>query len=118
MPPPATLRGRCRGRASRKADGTGQPGHPARGRMAGNGARRSWRWRKDGQGMKVGIPAEVKNNEFRVAITPSGVHELTRAGHEVYVQQRAGVGSSIPDEDFVAAGARILPGADDVWQAG
>jgi alanine dehydrogenase len=68
--------------------------------------------------MKVGIPAEVKNNEYRVAITPSGVHELTRAGHEVFVQQGAGVGSSIPDEDFVAAGARILPGADDVWQAG
>ena len=68
--------------------------------------------------MKVGIPAEVKNNEYRVAITPSGVHELTRAGHEVFVQQGAGVGSSIPDEDFTAAGARILPGADDVWQAG
>src|SRR5690348_15020420 len=68
--------------------------------------------------MKVGIPAEVKNNEYRVAITPSGVHELTRAGHEVFVQQGAGVGSSIPDEDFTAAGARILPGADDVWRAG
>ena len=68
--------------------------------------------------MKVGIPAEVKNNEYRVAITPSGVHELSRAGHEVFVQQGAGVGSSIPDEDFTAAGARILPGADDVWQAG
>jgi len=69
-------------------------------------------------GMKVGVPAEVKNNEYRVAITPSGVHELSRAGHEVFVQQGAGVGSSIPDEDFTAAGARILPGADDVWQAG
>ena len=68
--------------------------------------------------MKVGIPAEVKNNEYRVAITPSGVHELTRAGHEVFVQQGAGVGSSIPDEDFIAAGAQILPGADDVWQTG
>ena len=71
-----------------------------------------------GELMKVGIPSEVKNNEFRVAITPSGVHELTRAGHEVFVQRGAGVGSSIPDEDFVAAGARILPGADDVWQTG
>ena len=55
--------------------------------------------------MKVGIPSEVKNNEYRVAITPAGVHELTRAGHEVFVEQGAGVGSSLPDEDFVAAGA-------------
>jgi len=68
--------------------------------------------------MKVGVPKEVKNHEYRVAITPAGVHELVRAGHEVYVQQNAGIGSSIPDEDFVAAGAAILPTADDVWQAG
>jgi alanine dehydrogenase len=66
--------------------------------------------------MKVGVPKEVKNNEFRVAITPAGVHELARSGHEVFIQQDAGVGSSIPDADFVAAGARILPAADDVWQ--
>jgi len=68
--------------------------------------------------MKVGVPKEVKNHEYRVAITPAGVHELVRAGHEVYVQQSAGLGSSIPDEDFVAAGASILPSADDVWQVG
>ena len=68
--------------------------------------------------MKVGVPKEVKNHEYRVAITPAGVHELVRAGHEVYVQQNAGTGSSIPDEDFVAAGATILPSADDVWQIG
>jgi alanine dehydrogenase len=68
--------------------------------------------------MKVGVPKEVKNHEYRVAITPAGVHELVRDGHEVYVQQSAGIGSSIPDEDFVAAGAAILPTADDVWQAG
>jgi len=68
--------------------------------------------------MKVGVPKEVKNHEYRVAITPAGVHELVRAGHEVYVQQNAGTGSSIPDEDFVAAGAAILPSADDVWQVG
>ena len=68
--------------------------------------------------MKVGIPKEVKNHEYRVAITPAGVHELVRAGHEVFVQQDAGTGSSIPDADFVAAGATILPTADDVWQAG
>jgi alanine dehydrogenase len=68
--------------------------------------------------MKVGVPKEVKNHEYRVAITPAGVHELARAGHEVYMQQSAGIGSSIPDEDFVAAGATILPSADDVWQVG
>jgi alanine dehydrogenase len=68
--------------------------------------------------MKVGIPSEIKNNEFRVAITPAGVFELSRAGHEVYVQSGAGAGSSIADADFVAAGAKILPGADDVWATG
>ena len=65
--------------------------------------------------MKVGIPSEVKNNEFRVAITPAGVFEFTRAGHEVFVQAGAGTGSSIADEDYVAAGATILDEADDVW---
>src|SRR5579863_130127 len=68
--------------------------------------------------MKVGVPAEVKNHEYRVAITPAGVHELARAGHEVYVEADAGKGSSLPDEDFTAAGARILPTADDVWGTG
>jgi alanine dehydrogenase len=67
--------------------------------------------------MKVGVPTEVKNHEYRVAITPAGVHELARAGHQVFIQQGAGTGSSIPDEDFVAAGAAILPTADDVWTA-
>jgi alanine dehydrogenase len=65
--------------------------------------------------VKVGIPREVKNHEYRVAITPAGVHELVRGGHEVIVETQAGVGSSIPDEDYVTAGARILPTADDVW---
>jgi alanine dehydrogenase len=68
--------------------------------------------------MKVGIPSEIKNNEFRVAITPAGVFELSRAGHQVYVQSGAGAGSSIADADYVAAGATILPGADDVWATG
>jgi alanine dehydrogenase len=67
--------------------------------------------------MKVGVPTEIKDNEFRVAITPSGVHELVRAGHDVVVQTGAGVGSSIPDEDFVAAGAQLLPDADAVWSS-
>src|SRR5579862_7587023 len=68
--------------------------------------------------MKVGIPREVKNNEYRVAITPAGVHELVRGGHQVVIEAEAGVGSSIPDGDFVAAGAEILPTADDVWDEG
>lgn len=68
--------------------------------------------------MKVGIPREVKNHEYRVAITPAGVHELVMNGHEVLVEREAGVGSSILDEDFVAAGARILDTADAVWEAG
>jgi alanine dehydrogenase len=65
--------------------------------------------------VKVGIPREVKNNEFRVAITPAGVHELVRNGHQVSVERGAGNGSSIPDVDFAAAGATILETADEVW---
>ena len=68
--------------------------------------------------MKVAIPREVKNNEYRVAITPSGVHELARNGHEVYIEADAGVGSSITNEDYVAAGAQILGAAEDVWATG
>ena len=65
--------------------------------------------------MKVGIPREVKNHEYRVAITPVGVHELVQHGHEVIVEQGAGVGSQIPDEEYEAAGATLLGSADDVW---
>lgn len=65
--------------------------------------------------VKVGIPREVKNNEFRVAITPAGVHELVRYGHQVFIEQNAGVGSSITDDEYVSAGAQILPTADEVW---
>jgi alanine dehydrogenase len=68
--------------------------------------------------VKVGIPTEIKNHEYRVAITPAGVHELVASGHEVLVQRDAGVGSAIPNEAFQAAGARILDTADDVWGAG
>jgi alanine dehydrogenase len=68
--------------------------------------------------MRVGIPREVKNNEYRVAITPSGVKELVAHGHTVFIEKDAGVGSSIHDEEFVAAGASILPTADDVWGIG
>jgi len=65
--------------------------------------------------VKIGIPREVKNNEYRVAATPSGVHELVRHGHQVYVETDAGTGSSISDEDYAAAGAQILDSPDDVW---
>src|SRR5215475_1757601 len=67
--------------------------------------------------MRVGVPKEVKNHEYRVAITPSGVNEFVRNGHEVFIEAGAGIGSSIPDEDFVAAGAQMLPTADEVWQS-
>jgi alanine dehydrogenase len=66
--------------------------------------------------MRVGVPTEVKNHEYRVAIAPAGVHELTRQGHDVLVQAGAGTGSSITDDEFTAAGAKIAPSAEDVWQ--
>jgi len=65
--------------------------------------------------MKVGVPTEVKNHEYRVAITPSGVHEFTRHGHHVTVQAGAGLGSSILDAEYAAAGATIADGHDRVW---
>ncbi|ABL81992.1 MULTISPECIES: alanine dehydrogenase [unclassified Nocardioides] len=65
--------------------------------------------------MKVGVPKEVKNNEYRVAITPIGVHELTAHGHQVYIERGAGEGSSIHDEEYAAAGAQIVPDADSTW---
>jgi alanine dehydrogenase len=68
--------------------------------------------------MKIAVPAEIKNNEFRVAITPAGVHELVAAGHEVFIQSGAGKGSSISDEDYSSAGAKILPDAVTTWNTG
>ena len=65
--------------------------------------------------MKVGVPTEIKTDEYRVAITPSGVRELTEHGHEVLVQSGAGEGSTISDDDFTAQGARILPDAETVF---
>src|SRR5215217_964103 len=62
--------------------------------------------------MNVGVPTEIKTDEYRVALTPSGVRELTDRGHEVLVQAGAGVGSAIPAEHYVAQGARIVPDAD------
>jgi len=65
--------------------------------------------------VKVGVPKEVKNHEYRVAITPIGVHELTAHGHEVFVEKGAGIGSQIDDAEYVGAGAKILDGPDEVW---
>ena len=68
--------------------------------------------------MRVAIPSEVKNHEYRVAITPVGVAELVSHGHEVFIESGAGLGSSISDSDFAAQGATILPDADATWAAG
>ncbi len=65
--------------------------------------------------MRVGVPTEIKNNEYRVAITPTGVAELTRRGHHVVIQAGAGEGSAISDADFKSAGAEIISGATHVW---
>jgi alanine dehydrogenase len=65
--------------------------------------------------VKVGVPTEIKLDEYRVALTPSGVRELTDNGHEVVVQAGAGEGSAITDDDYAAQGARILPDADAVF---
>src|SRR3954453_14962573 len=65
--------------------------------------------------MIVGVPTEIKPDEYRVAITPIGVRELTEKGHEVIVQAGAGEGSAISDDDFAAQGARIAPDAASVF---
>ena len=65
--------------------------------------------------MIIGVPKEIKTHEYRVAITPSGVHEFRQHGHDVVIERAAGQGSSIVDADFRAAGARIVDTADQVW---
>src|ERR1700760_3741207 len=65
--------------------------------------------------MKVGVPTEIKTDEYRVALTPAGVRELTDAGHQVFVQSGAGEGSAISDEAYAAQGATIVPDADAVF---
>jgi alanine dehydrogenase len=66
--------------------------------------------------MKVGVPSEIKTDEYRVALTPIGVRELAERGHEVMIQSGAGVGSAIADADYAAQGASILPDADAVFE--
>ncbi|MDY5584767.1 MAG: alanine dehydrogenase [Arcanobacterium sp.] len=65
--------------------------------------------------MIIGVPKEIKNNEYRVAITPQGVNALVGHGHTVYVEAGAGIGSSITDDEYLAAGAQLLPTAAEVW---
>jgi alanine dehydrogenase len=65
--------------------------------------------------MRIGVPTEVKNHEYRVAITPAGVHELTGRGHHVAVQAGAGAGSAITDDEYRAAGAELVPAAEQLW---
>lgn len=68
--------------------------------------------------MRISVPTEIKNNEYRVALTPSGVHDLAVAGHEVFVQRGAGLGSSMTDEEYADAGATLLDDAAEVWARG
>ena len=68
--------------------------------------------------MRIGIPKEVKSNEFRVSVTPSGVAELVHRGHDVVVEKSAGVGSSFSGEEYIEAGATMVDTADDVWKQG
>ena len=66
--------------------------------------------------MNIGVPKEIKNNEFRVAITPAGVKEFVNNGHSVFIETSAGTGSAISDSDYQAVGATIPKSADEVWQ--
>jgi len=65
--------------------------------------------------MIIGVPKEIKNNENRIALTPAGAAELVKRGHEVYVQANGGNGSGFPDEDYITAGAKMLPTIEDVY---
>ncbi|SDI02945.1 alanine dehydrogenase [Paenibacillus naphthalenovorans] len=67
--------------------------------------------------MIISVPREIKNNENRVAITPAGVSTLVQAGHQVKIETRAGIGSGFADEDYAAAGAKIVQTAEDAWEA-
>nr|AIA17218.1 alanine dehydrogenase [uncultured bacterium] len=68
--------------------------------------------------MKIGLPKEIKDNEYRVGLTPAGVNALVNAGHEVFVQKSAGEGSGFTDDQYVKAGGKLLDTADEVWKTG
>ncbi|WP_433566858.1 alanine dehydrogenase [Nocardia sp. CA-151230] len=67
--------------------------------------------------MRIGIPREIKNHEYRVSCTPAGVHELTSRGHEVFIESGAGAGSAFGDSAYTCAGAQVVESADEVWAA-
>jgi alanine dehydrogenase len=66
--------------------------------------------------MIIGVPTEIKNNENRIALTPAGAAELVKRGHEVYVQTGGGNGSGFPDEDYITAGAKMLPAIEEIYE--
>jgi alanine dehydrogenase len=68
--------------------------------------------------MKIAVPREIKNHEYRVALTPAGVHELTGHGHDVFIETGAGLGSAITDEEYLGAGAKIVSSAEEAWAEG
>jgi len=68
--------------------------------------------------MKIGLPKEIKDNEYRVGLTPAGVNALVNAGHDVFVQKSAGEGSGFTDDQYVKAGGKIVETADDAWGEG
>ena len=65
--------------------------------------------------MKIGVPKEIKNHEYRVGLVPGSVRELVSRGHEVFVQSHAGEGIGMLDDEYIAAGASILPDAESVF---
>src|SRR2546423_11166805 len=76
--------------------------------------------RGEGSGRRcviVGVPKEVKDNEYRVALTPEGAHELSLAGHDVLIERGAGEGSSLQEERYVKAGAEVASAAEEVWSS-
>jgi alanine dehydrogenase len=74
--------------------------------------------RRQEAAVRIAVPREIKRHEYRVALTPAGVHELVGRGHDVFVETGAGVGSSISDQEYVTAGAKILATAEDTWAEG
>ena len=71
-----------------------------------------------GVGMKIGVPKEIKNNEFRVGLVPEGVRQLAHDGHEVLVETKAGLGIGVTDEEYKKAGATIYPNAEEIFKNG
>jgi alanine dehydrogenase len=65
--------------------------------------------------MRIGIPKEIKNHEYRVGMVPSSVREISSLGHQIFIETKAGAGIGIPDDSYIAAGATILPSADDIF---